>query len=271
MNDRPKQKKALPIFTVSAVCRLTPNMIRVTLQGAEIHRMTSGCEGANCKLFFPSNEQSRDSFAAQLIDGPRPTVRTFTVRHMRATEGELDIDFVDHGDTGPASKWARSAVKGSFCGFGGPGTVKVPEFYAVRYLIAADMSAIPVAAATLEAMPRNAVGDAFFDVTHADDQQKIDAPVGVQQHWIVNPTPERPTGEIEAHVCALDWPSGTTVQTCIAGESGMIKTLRQFLLVEKNIPKNDAYIAGYWKIGLIEDEHQKFKREESESITSPTA
>ena len=262
-------KKALPIFTVSAVLRFTPNMIRVTLQGSEIHRMRRGCEGANCKLFFPSREQSREGFDAQLVDGPRPTVRTFTVRHMRADQGELDIDFVDHGDTGPASRWARSAVEGSFCGFGGPGTVKVPDFHADRYLIAADMSAIPVAAATLEAMPRDAVGDAFFDVMHVDDRQKIDAPVGIRQHWIVNPTPDRPTGEIEKLVRAWDWPTGS-LQTCIAGESGLIKTLRQYLLVERKVPRDDAYISGYWKIGLIEDEHQKMKREEREIASCPT-
>ena len=231
--------------------------------------MTSGCEGANCKLFFPSSEQSRHEFSTQLFDGPRPTVRTFTVRHMRVDQGELDIDFVDHGETGPASRWARSAVVGSFCGFGGPGTVKVPDFYADRYLIAADMSAIPVASATLEAMPRDAVGDAFFDVMHIDDRQFIAAPVGIRQHWLVNPTPDQPTGEIEGLVRAWNWPSGT-LQTCIAGESGMIKTLRQYLLVERKIPPDNTYISGYWKIGLIEDEHQKMKREETYSASSPT-
>lgn len=268
MSVAPKQKKALPIFTVSAVRRLALNMIRVTLYGSEIRRMTQECEGANCKLFFPSEEQSREDFAVQLTNGPRPTVRTFTVRHMRSDQGELDIDFVDHGETGPASRWARSAVEGCFCGFGGPGTVKVPEFYADRYLIVADMSALPVAAATLEAMPRDAVGDAFFDVMHPDDHQDIDAPIGIRQHWIVNPKPDQPTGEIEGLVRAWDWPSGT-LQTCIAGESGMIKTLRQYLLVERKMPRGDAYISGYWKIGLVEDEHQKMKREETDNPSSP--
>jgi NADPH-dependent ferric siderophore reductase len=40
----------------------------------------------------------------------------------------------------------------------------------------------------------------------------------------------------------------------------MIKTLRQDILVKRALPKEDCYISGYWKIGLIEDEHQQLKR-----------
>jgi hypothetical protein len=28
----------------------------------------------------------------------------------------------------------------------------------------------------------------------------------------------------------------------------------------RGVPKAEAYISGYWKIGLIEDEHQQAKR-----------
>ncbi len=41
----------------------------------------------------------------------RPAMRTYTIRHLRAEQGEVDIDFVLHGETGPASRWAiRSGV-----------------------------------------------------------------------------------------------------------------------------------------------------------------
>ena len=95
---------------VASARHLTPHMIRVTLHSDEIKEMDGGCAGANCKLFLPQPDQSQDDFAAQLIDGPRPDVRTYTVRHIRPERGEMDIDFVDHGDTGPASAWARGAT-----------------------------------------------------------------------------------------------------------------------------------------------------------------
>jgi len=118
-------KKPLPLLQVSATFQLTPHMIRVTLRGEEIKSIRSGCEGANCKLFLPQATQSLDDFANQLVEGPRPVVRTYTVRYIRPQIGEMDIDFVDHGDTGPASAWARAAKVGSFCGFAGPGSIKV--------------------------------------------------------------------------------------------------------------------------------------------------
>ena len=43
-------------------------------------------------------------------------------------------------------------------------------------------------------------------------------------------------------------------------ESGVIKSLRGFLANEKKVPREDTYISGYWKIGMVEDEHQRAKR-----------
>ncbi len=255
-------KKTPHLMQVSASRYLTRNMIRVTLTGDAIKDMPTGCEGANCKIFLPRPDQPQDEFAAQLRDGPRPIVRTYTVRHIRPDTGEMDIDFVDHGDAGPASAWARRAEIGGFCGFAGPGPVKVPAFYADHYLIAADMSALPVAAATLEAMPRNARGVAFLEVNHPDDAQEIDAPTGITQHWLIHPDTHAPSRQLVDMVQSWDWPVGC-VQTCIAGESTAIKALRSFLMTDKGLPKKDCYISGYWKVGLVEDEHQQMKRAEA--------
>jgi len=174
----------------------------------------------------------------------------------------MDIDFVDHGDGGPASAWARQAKVGDVCGFAGPGPVKVQSFHADSYLVVADMSALPVAAATLEAMPPDAKGTAIFEIMSPDDRQDFPIPAGIETHWVVNPDPHHSSPEIPDMIAAMEWPDGV-IQTCIAGESGMIKLLRQHLLVDKALPKQDCYISGYWKIGLIEDEHQALKRSEA--------
>ena len=78
-------------------------------------------------------------------------------------------------------------------------------------------------------------------------------------HWLVNSNPDSTSTLQESFIRELDWPEGR-VQTCIAGESGVVRGLRSFLSKEKNLPKEDVYLSGYWKIGLIEDEHQKLKR-----------
>lgn len=250
------------VLAVKDAWRLTPNMIRVVFAGPELDGFPEDRNGGNCKLMIPEPGESREQFSKRLDEGPPPVRRTFTVRNYDADTGELSIDFVAHGDGGPASRWASHAKPGDFLGFAGPSTAKVGYFEADWYLVAADPSAIPVAAATLEAMPRDAKGVAVFEVTSADDRQAIDAPKGIDMHWLVHPDPHQPSTAQETFIRELDWPDGR-VQTCIAGESGVIRAVRSFLHQEKKLPKQDTYISGYWKIGLIEDEHQKVKRAES--------
>lgn len=256
MATPPKRKPRL--MTVTAKSWLTPNMIRVTLSAPWMTDLNAGIEGAHCKLFLPQIGQSAEAFSRQLEEGPRPDVRTYTIRFMRPKAAEMDIDFVDHGDAGPASAWARRCAKGDVCGFSGPGPVKLTSYHADYYVVAADMSALPVAAATLEAMPRDAKGVAYLEITAKEDRQHIAAPEGVQLNWILHPdTHIAPTQSVD-RIQSLP-PFAGTVQTCIAGESSMIKSLREEIVKRRGVPKSDAYISGYWKVGMIEPEHQDYK------------
>ena len=100
---------------------------------------------------------------------------------------------------------------------------------------------------------------AIFEVTSTKDRQDIDIPTGFDVHWLVQPDPHIPSTAQEELIRSLEWPYGR-VQTCIAGESSVIRSLRGLLANEKQVPRADTYISGYWKIGLVEDEHQKAKR-----------
>ena len=249
------------VLRVKEAFHLTPHMIRVIFTGPELEGFPEGRDGGNCKLLLPDANETLSAFKLRLSGGPAPVKRTYTVRSYDAENGELAIDFVDHGDTGPASRWARAAKPGSFLGFAGPSTSKVTNFDADWYLVAADPSAIPVAAAALEAMPRDAKGVAIFEVPSIEDKQDIDMPSGIEAHWLIHPDPSIASSAQEKLIRGLDWNQGR-VQTCIAGESGVIKSLRAFLAQEKEVPRADTYISGYWKIGLVEDEHQQMKRAE---------
>jgi NADPH-dependent ferric siderophore reductase len=249
------------LLTVKDAWYLTPNMIRVVFSGPELDGFPKGREGGNCKLMIPEVGETKADFAGRLRNGPSPVKRTYTVRKFDAATQELSIDFVAHGDEGPASRWASLAKSGAFLGFAGPSTPKVAHFEADWYLVAADPSAIPVAAAALEAMPRDAKGVAIFEVTSPEDRQDIDIPKGFAVHWLVQSDPHIASTAQETLIRSLDWPDGR-VQTCIAGESGVIRSLRVFLANEKQLPREDVYISGYWKIGLVEDDHQQAKRDE---------
>lgn len=260
----PKPPAKVPrILTVSRSIRLTPNMIRITFAGPALSGLPSGCEGCNCKIFLPQKGETPETFAIRLHDGPPPPKRTYTVRHLRtAADGsaqEMDIDFVVHGDDGPAASWALRAQPGSFLGFTGPSKPKIETFYADWYLVAADMAGLPVAAATLEALPREAKGIALFEVISEADRQEIDAPPGIEQHWLIHSDPHERSDAQETFIRSMAWPPGV-VQTCIAGESGVIRSLRAYLHNERGLPRHDTYISGYWKIGMVEDEHQQARK-----------
>lgn len=98
------------LLSVKTTARLTPNMIRVVFAGRELDGFPEGHEGGNCKLLLPDVDESRDVFANRLFNGPAPVRRTYTVRRFDAATQELTIDFVDHGDNGPASRWATTLV-----------------------------------------------------------------------------------------------------------------------------------------------------------------
>ena len=254
------------ILTVKSTRYLTPHMIRVTLTGQDLSDFPSGQEGAHCKLAFPRAGEDKEGFASHYAAG-RPkerlhSVRTYTVRAFRQSELEMDIDFVAHGDKGPGTLWAQSANEGSLLAFLGAGPVKMTHFQADWYLVAADMSALPVATASLEAMPADAKGLAIFEVLSDEDMQTdIRVPDGIEVHWLVQPDPYVATSVQIDFLRSRPWPEGR-VQTCIAGESSAIRALRDYVLKERGVDKSDAYISGYWKVGLVEDEHQQMKRAE---------
>ncbi len=252
------------LLTVSAARRLTPNMIRVTLTAPSLGDIPADRAGGHCKIMLPEPGQGRDTFARQLIDGPRPVTRTYTIRHARPDACEIDIDFVAHGDEGPASAWAGRAQPGDVLGFAGPGAPKLTDLEADFYLIAADMSALPVAAASLEALPCGATGIAIFEITSAEDRQEIAAPAGISQHWIIHADPHHRSLRQVEMIRAMPWPAGR-MATMVAGETGVVRDLRLYLRGERGLDRRDVYASGYWRIGLAEDAHQKVKREEAEA------
>ncbi|MGD1888717.1 MAG: siderophore-interacting protein [Cohaesibacteraceae bacterium] len=260
-----KPRGRVPVLaTVRAKHHVTPNMIRLTLHASSFADIAPNSAGGHCKVILPAAGQDAKTFAVALAKGERPVMRTYTVRNARPESEEIDIDFVDHGDEGPASAFAVSAKPGDVCGFAGPGAPKLTVFDADWYLIAADMSALPVAAAALEALPRDANGIAIFEITSEDDCQHINAPEGIEQHWLVHPNPHLHSDAQLEFLRNMEWPEGE-VRTMIAGETGTVSALRLLTRGQRGVDRKKSYASGYWRIGLVEDEHQKVKREETEA------
>lgn len=118
-------------------------------------------------------------------------------------------------------------------------------------------SALPAIAAALESLPDGSVVRAFVEVSDPEEEQKIDSDVDVV--WLHRG--DRPVGRalVEA-VRGLEFPAGR-VHAFVHGEAGFVKELRKLLRVEREIPRDDLSISGYWRLGHNEDGWQASKRE----------
>ncbi|GHI96653.1 siderophore-interacting protein [Streptomyces olivaceus] len=280
MADRPARKPRRPhTAQVVRTERLTPHMQRVVLGGEGLAAFAADtCTDHYVKLLFPAGgatypepfdmERIREEFPREQW----PVTRTYTVRHWDAEHREMTLDFVIHGDEGLAGPWAQRVRPGETVLFMGPGGAYAPDTTADWHLLAGDESALPAIARSLEALPDGARAFVFVEVDGPEEEQKIDSDVEVV--WLHRG--DRPVGRalVEA-VRALDFPEGR-LHAFVHGEAACVKELRRYLRVEREIPREDLSISGYWRLGHNEDGWQASKREwnariEAEQETDATA
>ncbi len=76
---------------------LTPHLIRTVFEidDHQAELLAYVRSGSNNKIFIPHSAEEHDV-----------SVRTYTNRKIDLESRELTVDFVSHGDNGPASAWA---------------------------------------------------------------------------------------------------------------------------------------------------------------------
>ena len=222
--------------------RITPHMIRVTFEGDGL-AVDNGFTDRYVKLLFPVNGGYPDNIDALPRD-QMPPRRTYTIRSHDAEAGELTIDFVHHGDTGLAGPWAANAKPGDELYFLGPGGAYAPDQTADWHLLVGDESALPAIGAALEALPADA---------------KVIAVVGAEPQRLPHEVRWVTPADVVETVRGLTFPLGR-VHAFVHGETGMVKQLRDHLIADRGLTKEQLSISGYWRRGLHEDAFQAEKR-----------
>jgi NADPH-dependent ferric siderophore reductase len=229
---------------------ITPNMKRITLGGEDLKRYPPDQAGSYIKLALEEPGQSV------------PVMRTYTIRNHREDSCEIDVDFVLHGDNGPASAWAGKAKPGDQILVGGPGPKKTVNLEADWYFLVADMTALPALSVNLETLPESAKGYAVIEVLDEKDIQQLKAPEGIEINWVVASNNDIGREKIIECVRSRTWLDGR-VGVWAASEFETMRALRQYFKKELKLPTSDAYISSYWKNGLREDEHKVAKRQDA--------
>ncbi|MGN6325743.1 siderophore-interacting protein [Pseudolysinimonas sp.] len=302
---------ALARSRVEWIERISPTFARVTFAGPELHDI--GGPGPvldqRIKIVFPPPggavprlPEDDDWWSAWLAvpEEERGSMRTYSIRSLEVgpTATRIVVDFVRHlaaGATGPASLWAEAAAPGDEVLLIGPrrgrpdaGGVEFDPGDAGTVLLAGDETAAPAIARILEDAGPGLRGAAFIEVPHAADALDVEAPAGVDVHWLprdgaehgaalipavlahlgsdadagarepegeelVWETPAFPAGD-GAAVGAIDvLPADDPLDTgyvWIAGESGVVTTLRRRLVTDLGLPRRRVAFMGYWRRGV---------------------
>ena len=229
----------------------TPRMRRITLGGPELAGFVSLGSDDHIKLMFPQNAAEQAALQSPTFsikgDGPQPAMRDYTPRRFDLSLGELDIDFVLHGD-GPASTWAEQAQVGQHLYIGGPrGSMIVPDIFD-SYLLIGDETALPAIARRLEELPAGRKVLAVIEIADAAEQQALHSAAELEVIWVLR-------GQVDLldTVRTLTLPSGA-LYTFVAMETKLSRQVRRVLLDTHKVDEAFLKAVGYWRAEGSEEE-----------------
>ncbi|NMZ22894.1 siderophore-interacting protein [Pseudomonas proteolytica] len=229
---------------VMRVVDITPRMRRITLGGEQLAGFVSLGSDDHIKLLFAQNAAEQAALESPTFsvkgEGPQPAMRDYTPRRIDLSRGELDIDFVLHGD-GPACTWAEQAKPGQHLHIAGPrGSMIVPDIFD-SYLLVGDETAIPAIARRLEELPAGRKALVVIEIADEHEKQALDSAADVQVTWVV-----RGQDELLGTVRDLQVPEGS-LYAWVATETKLSRQVRRVLLDEHKL--NDEFVkaVGYWR------------------------
>jgi NADPH-dependent ferric siderophore reductase len=254
---------------------ITPHFIRLTLGNDEVSDFKNTTVGVNNKIFIapegcdkvylPEFDFEKGTWKPMDLS-IKPTIRTYTHRGINLKKNELYIDFVAHGDEGPASDFALNAPIGAELGIamGCDSTELFPQ--ADTYLLVGDATAIPVLASILEALPASVKGHAVIEVETEEDIQNLTTLADIDFVWLINSTPGK-NSELAQKVKHIVETKDNmlTKFAYIAAEFSTVKELRSYLRKDKRWEKDELYAYSYWKYGKAESVSEIDRRAEKDN------
>lgn len=248
----PDATRPVDVLTVVSVTDVTPSVRRVLLSGTPV---AAGAAGPTVSLLVPRVGDPAPRWPTVARDGrivwPAGShgvhLRSYTARRQDPGRGEVEIDFVLHGD-GPAAAWAAAAGPGAPIAVSGSGPMG--ERPAGRLLLAGDETALPAISRILAEAPPATRGVALVEVADTDEEQPLDAPSGVEVRWLhrTGTAPGESTLLADA-VAALDRPPGDDVFAWVAAESAAVRTIRADLRGRWGLGRAQHHAIGYWRRG----------------------
>jgi NADPH-dependent ferric siderophore reductase len=255
--------------TVAAVRPVVPSIVRITLEGPELSGFASLGPTDHVKVFFPDPASGELLLPDMRPEGlSRPAAagtiisRDYTPLgvHVAADGGTtLDLDFVLHGDEGPASAWAARATVGDELGIGGPRGSRLAPTDIGRLLVIADETALPATRRWLGLVPASVPVTALFDVAdetvegYFEGQSFEGGDARIDTEWLLR---DEGPGQLDEALRSLG-PIDDDTFVFLAGEAATLVPLRRYLRHELGLPAEQVAASGYWKRGIVNRDHHE--------------
>jgi NADPH-dependent ferric siderophore reductase len=243
--------RPVDVLTVAAVQDVTPSVRRVVLAGSPA---AVAAAGPTLSLLVPRAADPAPRWPRVAKDGRivwpdgahGVSLRSYTARRQDPVAGEVEIDFVLHGD-GPAAAWAAAAAPGAPLGIAGAGSLG--DHPAGQLLLAGDETALPAISRILAAAAPTTRGVALLEVAGPAEEQPLPAPEGITVRWLHRgaTAPGESTLLVDA-VAALDRP-GDDVFAWVAAESAAVRAIRADLRGRWGLGRSQHHAIGYWRRG----------------------
>ena len=243
------------VLTVHAATYLHPKLRRITFRAPELTSFASTGPDEYFGLLMapPGRELTMPSIdrlnvrqaIRKLPEDGRPVLRWYTIRALRPAAGEIDVDFVLHGDAGPGSRWASTAQPGTEAGFRAGAATYRPPAAGGAHLLAADETALPALSAIVEAHGAGPARlHAFVEVP--DESYQVPADSTVDITWL-----RRGEGEPGSALLPAIREAGlsTPDYAWVCGESALATGLRRHLVKDREVDRRRIMFSGYWKLG----------------------
>lgn len=250
---------------VSKVVTISPTFVRVTIEDLDLDNFAFTGHDQWFRLFLPQEGQERPVFPQPepgqrlweayyaMPEEDRPVVRNYTVRRGYPERGAIDVDFVVHGDEGPASRWAQTVKPGAVIGILDQDTMFTPNADTDWLLLVADETGLPAVAGVIDSVGDRIPYLAYIETPEAADAQEIPTADGATLEWLYRDEPgaqvHRPavdSEQLQKCVESAAFPPGR-VQALVVGESSMVRAVRRHLVTDRGVDKDQVTFCGFWR------------------------
>ncbi len=258
-----------PLFLNARVCNITdttPHLRRISLTHPSLKDVGELNPGAHVKIIVP-HEKGKEAIIPDYVnssndrrnDRNQSVKRTYTIRKLDMVSGIMDIEFVLHGDNGPASAWATNVSINDYLGLGIKQSRKIIN-WSDWYMFVGDESAIPAIAAILESLPEGTPGSAFIVVNSSLGIFQINTKSSVKIYWLSRE--EEPSvnyRQLLKGLEDLEVPDALHYSryAFIAGEHDMVNTVKKHVSQQLGFEREELHATIYWTRGLTEDQGRR--------------